>query len=267
MIRASLFAIVFLYLLASAQDGQDAYRRANELFNQQRYEQSLAAVEEALRQSPRMVPALTLKARLAMAANRYDVARQCLRQAVEIEPQNSRVQFLLGFCLYVENDFKNAQPVLLQSTRLAPDDAQAAFYLAMTFEALGRTEEAIAAYETTLKLTKTGGAALADPLVAYGRLLYTLGRYEESEKLIDRALIAETSSRDAHYEKGRLLMERRDYAKAIDQGKQALAALGEGTTDAQIHFLLARAYGKNGQKELSEFHLAKHRASPQSLRR
>jgi tetratricopeptide (TPR) repeat protein len=253
-------------LPAQQETAAAAYRKANAHFDRREFEQSLAAVEEALRLDPRFVPALTLKARLAMAANRYEIARECLERAVELEPQTAGVHFLLGFCRYVENDFKGALSPLERAAQLKPENGPTQFYLAMTLEALGRTDEAIAAYENTLKLEKSG-AALADPLVAYARLLFTQGRYGESEKLIDRALGVEPTSRDGYYEKGRLLMERREYTKAIEHGKKALSLAGEGTTDAQIHFLLARAYQRTGQNELAASHLAKHRAAPQSLRR
>ncbi len=244
-----------------------AYQKADSLFRDQKLEQSLAAVEEALRLNPRLVPALTLKARLAMAANRFDVAKACLQQAVEIEPNSAGNQFLLGFALYFENDFARALVPLEQAARLKPDDARTQFYLALTFEGLGRTGDAIAGYERALKLDRENGAQLADTLVAYARLLFMLGRYDESEKLIDRALDVEGDLRDAQYEKGLLRLERRDYEAAIKHGKKALELPGAGATERQIHYLLARAYAQAGRKELAEFHLAKFRAAPPTLRR
>jgi len=249
------------------QPALDLYQKAAALFQQQQYEQSLAALDEALKLNPRLVPALTLKARLAMAVNRFDIAKASLLQAVEIEPGVAGNHFLLGFCYYVDNDFKNALPPLERSKQLQPDDARTHFFLALTWEALARPDDAIASYEQSLKVEKNGGGILADTLVAYARLLFTLGRYGESEALIDRALTAAPDSRDAHYEKGRLLFERRAYAEAIRHGKKALEQPGAGTTERQIHFLLARAYAKSGQKELAEIHLAKFRAAPPTLRR
>jgi tetratricopeptide (TPR) repeat protein len=243
------------------------YQKAVALFQQQQYEQSLAALDEALKLNPRLVSALTLKARLAMAVNRFDVAKASLLQAVEIEPRVAYNHFLLGFCYYVDNDFKNALPPLERSRQLKPDDARTHFYLALTWEALARADDAIASYEQSLKLEKDRGAILADTLVAYARLLFTLGRYGESESLVDRALAAATGSRDAHYEKGRLLCARSAYAEAITHGKKALELPGASTTERQIHFLLARAYTKSGQKELAEKHLAKFRDAPPTLRR
>jgi Flp pilus assembly protein TadD len=64
-----------------------------------------------------------------------------------------------------------------------------------------------------------------------------------------------------------LRFERRDYASAIKHGRRALELPGVGTTERQIHYLLARAYGQAGQKELAEVHLTKFRAAQPTLRR
>jgi tetratricopeptide (TPR) repeat protein len=161
-----------------------------------------------------------------MAANRFDVATTCLQQAVEIEPNSASNQFLLGFAPYFENDFARALAALQRAARLKPDDARTQFYLALTLEGLGRAGDAIAGYERALKPDKENGAQLADTLVAYARLLFTLGRHDESEKLIDRALVVEGGSRDAHYEKGRLRFERRDYVGAIKGAATCSASSG-----------------------------------------
>jgi tetratricopeptide (TPR) repeat protein len=186
---------------------------------------------------------------------------------VEIEPGSAGNQFLLGFALYVENDFVRALEPLERAAKLQPGDARTEFYLALTLEGLGRSDDAIKAYERTLKLEKANSSQLADVLVAYARLLFTLGRFDESERLIDRALAIERDSRDSQYEKGRLRFERRDYAAAIQYGKKALELPGVGATERQIHYLLARAYKQTGQTELAEIHLAKFRAAPPTLRR
>lgn len=262
---------IFLSLLFGLDRGvwaqEDEYRKASALFQEQRYEAALAAVEEALRLEAKFAPALVLKARLALVANRFDVARGCLQQAVEIAPDAADNRFLLGFVLYLENDFVAALPALEKAASLKPDHFDTQFYLALTFEGLGRIADAISVYERGLKLRQGSQQQAADLLVAYGRLLFTLGCYDDSEKLIDRALSARPELRDAQYEKGRLRFERRDYAGAIKYGERALELPGAGTTERQLHYLLARAYGQTGQKELAEIHLAKFRAAPPSLRR
>jgi len=262
-----LFLALMFYLVAQDAPAVTAYQKAQALFQQQQLQPALAAVEEALKLQPDYAAALTLKARLALAAERYDVALACLTRAAALAPDDAATQFLLGFTRYVENDFKHALTALERARQLRPGDARTHFYLALTYEALAQTAEARAAYEQALKLEAPTSAAFADTAVAYARWLFTLGQLTESEKLIDRALQAESDSRDAHYEKGRLLFERHDYAAAAQHGERALTLSSVGTTDRQIHFLLAKAYAKTGQNELAAAHLAKFRALPAPLRR
>jgi tetratricopeptide (TPR) repeat protein len=259
--------MIGLALLLAAATAMDAYRTANALFQQKRFPEAIAAVDEALRLDSALVPALTLKAKLAMAFNRLAVARECLLRASQVQPDSAYVQFLLGFELYLENDFARAVAPLETARRLDPKDPRAVFYLAMTHEGLGQADEALGLYAEAVELETKQGKLQPDTLIAYARLLFTLGRYGESEKLVDRTLRLAPGSRDGHYEKGRLLFERGEVAGAIEHGEAALAASGVGTTDRQIHFLLGRAYLKAGQNERAEEHLAKFRASAPSLRR
>jgi tetratricopeptide (TPR) repeat protein len=86
-------------LALQEQSALALYQKAAALFQQRQYEQALAALDEALKLDPRLVPALTLKARLAMAVNRFDIAKASLSRAVDVEPGAAYNHFLLGFCL------------------------------------------------------------------------------------------------------------------------------------------------------------------------
>jgi tetratricopeptide (TPR) repeat protein len=111
------------------------------------------------------------------------------------------------------------------------------------------------------------GQPQVDTLVAYARLMYVLGEYEKSEELASAALKLDVNSRDVQYELGRLFYEKRDYPAAIAHGERALALPGVGTTDRQVHFLLARSHRKAGSTAKGEEHFQKFQASGASLRR
>lgn len=243
------------------------YERANQYFQQQRFAEAHAELSAALRENPDLVPALTLKAKLAMAFNRFDEARAALLRAAELQPDSAGVQFLLGFFYSVDNDFHKAVAALEIARKLNPTDPRTSFYLALSRDGLGQADAAAALYETTIQLEKTAGKSAPDVHVAYARLLFSLGRFEECGQQVTLALKLDPRSRDAHYEQGRLAYERGDFLQAVAEGQKALAIQGAGTLDRQIHFLLGRAYGKLGQKELSASHLAKFKASDASLRR
>lgn len=257
--------MISLALCLLAASSLADYQKANDLFAKRRFEEAGKTLELALAADPHLVPALTLKGKLAMALNHFDEARSAFAKAAELEPGSAYVQFLLGFFHYVDNDFRKALTPLQTAARLSPQDGRATFYLALTYEGLAQPDAAIGWYERTLVLEKDQPSA--DTFTAYGRLLFTLGRYAESRKRVERALQLAPGSRDARYELGRLLFEEGRFAEAAGEGERALALPGVGTLDRQIHFLLARAYRKTGEREKAEDHLAKFKASGVSLRR
>ena len=249
-----------VFLLASA--AMEQYQRANRFFEQKQFAEASAALDAALNQDPNLVPALTLRGKLAMGLNRFDVARESFERAVRLEPKSAYTQFLLGFFHYVDNDFKKALGPLQAALRLKPNDSRTQLYLALTFEGLAKPQDAVLHYEKALALESS-----PDAHVAYGRLLFTLGRFDDAQKQIERALSLDVKSRDGHYERGRLYFEAGRFAEAAAEGERAMSLPGIGTTDRQIHFLLGRAYRKLGKPGLAEQHLKAFRDSGVSLRR
>src|SRR3984957_2793190 len=159
-----------------ASPGYAAYQRANDLFVAKKLPEALAATEEALRLDPKLVPALTLKAKLAMAAYRLDVARQCLEQALTLDPRSPYAQFLYGLEAYLRNDLAQALPRFRKARELNPADPRAALYLGLTVESLGRTEEALSLYGEAVRLERAAGGLNSDTLLPGARLLLLLGR-------------------------------------------------------------------------------------------
>ncbi len=230
--------MILCLLLALAQShsnspGFPAYKRANELFVNKRMNEALAALEQALTKDERLVPALTLYAKIAMASNRYDLARNSLERALEADPKSADALFLYGFQFYLQNNLQDALPAFEKARQLNPKDSRATYYLGLTYESLGRLEEALPLY-------MAAGDAAA--YVSGTRLLNSMGRLDEAAKWIQKALQLEPGSRDAHFEAARLLLRGEAFSKSAKEAERALALAGGSITDAQIHFLLIRAY-------------------------
>jgi len=260
--------ILFGQALAKAGDpAQEAYFRANQLFIEGRLEQSLEATNQVLHLNSNFVPALTLRAKLSMAFNRLAEAGRDLTRAVELEPKSAYNQFMLGFYFYLENDFKRALEPLNRSAELDEGNSRTYFYLALTHEGLANVPMAIQLYEKAIALDREKKTQDLDTLIAFARLLFSLGKYEKCLSLVEQALSLDSKSRGAHYERGRLYLHAGDFKNAIQHGEQALVLQSPGTTDRQIHFLLVRAYARAGNQPRADEHLAKFEASAPSLRR
>ena len=220
------FTLLILFGQAVAKAGdpaQEAYFRANQLFIQGRLEQSLEAVNDALRLNPNFVPALTLRAKLSMAFNRLAEAGRDLTRAVELEPKSAYNQFMLGFYYYLENDFKRALEPLNRSAELDEANSRTYFYLALTHEGLANASMAIQLYEKAIALDREKKTPDLDTLIAFARLLFSLGQYEKCLSLVEQALSLDSKSRDAHYERGRLYLQAGDF-KTCHSGRRAGAS-------------------------------------------
>ncbi|MBY0505455.1 MAG: tetratricopeptide repeat protein [Bryobacteraceae bacterium] len=249
--------LTLLVLLWTVSPGQADYEKANRLFTAKQFEAAFTAVDESLRRDPNLVPALTLKAKLAMAVNRFDVARQCLEHALTVDPKAPYAQFLYGLEAYLTNDLKEALPRFRKARELAPKDARAALYLGLTTESTGRADEAMRLYREAVQLE---AVPQSDTWLPGARLLLLLGQLEECGTWLRRAVQLAPRSRDAHFELARLLLKQGDAGQSAGEGELALTLPGGATSDATVHYLLIRAWKQAGQSDRAAAHAAVMRA-------
>ena len=259
--------MIWLLALQLAVGPAQHYENAKQDFAQRKFTEADSEVNTALHQSPYMVPALVLKARMALFAHRPDVAKSCLITAITADPTSEEAQFYFGLYYYMQNDFKLAIAPLRTAQTLSPKSPLPVFYLAMTQEALGDATKALELYQQAESLSPEKSPQSASILVAYGRFLFAMGRYEDSIEKDRRAIEGDAESRDAHYELAKRLDQEGDFKDAALEGERALTLPVFGTSDAQIHFLLASLYFKLKQPELANAHLEKLQAAPQTTRR
>lgn len=237
------------------------YENAKQDFAQRKFTEADNEVNSALHDSPYMVSALVLKARLAAFAHRSDVEKHCLITAITADPTSEEAQFFLGVFYYTQNDFKLAISPLQTAQTLSPKSPLPVFYLAMTQQGLGDETKALELYQQAESLSLEKSALSAEILVAHGRFLLSLGRTQDSIEKNQRAIEIDPKSREAHYELAKGLDHQGDFKTAALEGEQALTLPELGTSDAQIHFLLANLYRKLNQPDLSQAHLEKFKAA------
>jgi tetratricopeptide (TPR) repeat protein len=247
-------------LAQSTSAGYPAYRKAAALFDKAQFQEALVELDRALALDPKLGPALTLKAKLAMSINRYDVARECLERALAVDPKSWYAQFLLGFLHYRQNQMPEAKAALEKARHLNPSDPRAALYLGLTQETLGRIPEARLLYQEAIRLEEASGKPQAEAWIVYARLLMVDGDLDGAGRLIGRALGIEPGSRDVHFESGRLQLKKGRPDEAAKEGEAALKLPGE-VADRQVHFLLVQAYQAAGREKDAARHADAIRAS------
>jgi tetratricopeptide (TPR) repeat protein len=259
--------MIWLLALQLTLSPAQHYENAKQDFAEHKFSEAVSEVDAALHESPYMVPALVLKARLATFAHRPDVAKSCLITAVTADPTSEEAQFFLGVFYYMQNDFNLAISPLQTAQTLSPRNPLPVFYLAMTYEATGDTSQALDLYQKAVSLSPEKSPQSASILVAYGRFLLVMGRAEESIENDRRAIDRDPESRDAHYELAKGLEHDGDFKNAALEGELALTLPALGTSDAQIHFLLATLYRKLNEPDLAKAHLEKFQAASQTTSR
>jgi tetratricopeptide (TPR) repeat protein len=241
--------------------GYKWYANANALFGAGKVKESEAAADEALRLDPKLLPALTLKARLAMAVRDHAASRKALLQAVEVAPSSWYAHFLLGFQYYLQSELQPALPALEEARRLNPKESQPVLYLGLVNESLGNTEKAIAYYRQAIAMEEKAGKLQAETLLTLARVLLLVNGLDECAALLDRAAKVEPDLRDVHYERARLLLKKGDAAGAAAAGEKALSLPAAGVGEGQIRYVLVRAYGLSGDEKRAAEHAAVLRSS------
>lgn len=247
--------------------GYARYQEANTLFVAGKFPECMNALDAALLLDGKLVPALTLRAKLAMAIDRYDVARESLERAIAADPSSWYAQFLYGFQFYKQNQLPEAMQWLEKAGRLNPRDARTRLYLGLAQESLGQTEVALQYYREAIRLGEASGKLETDMLLSYSRLLLLLGDFEQSGRLIERALKLDARSRDPRFEAARRLLKKGDAAGAAREGEIALGLHAGDVTDRQVHFLLIRAYQASDREDEATRHAVALREMEQRERK
>ena len=256
--------MIWLLALQLAVGPVQHYENAKQDFALRKFDEAVSEVNAALHESPYMVPALVLKARLAAFAHRPDVAKSCLITAITADPTSEEAQFFLGVFFYTQNDFKLALSPLQKAQSLSPKSPMPVFYLAMTHEAMADATQASDLYQQAENLSPDKSPQSAEILVAYGRFLLTQGRTQDGIEKVRRAIQVDPESREAHYELAKELDEEGDFKNAALEAERALTLPELSIRDAQIHFLLARLYRDLKQPDLAKAHLEKFQAAHQA---
>jgi tetratricopeptide (TPR) repeat protein len=173
----------------------------------------------------------------------YGAAGQWLARSVEINPNNATAQYFLGRAKYNEKRFGEAAGSFTECLKLDPKNVKAADNLGLSYEQLGKTEEALEAYRRAIALDTAVPRTNPGPYLNLGTLLVENNRPGEAEPYLAQAVqIAPADSR-GYGELGKAFLQLNRLAEAQSQLERAVALVPE---NAPTHFLLAQVYRKRG---------------------
>lgn len=129
-----------------------------------KYDASEAQFNKVLQLDPDNAGAMNyLGYMLAYRSIRLDEAQRLVAKALEIEPDNGAYLDSLGWVYYQEGKFQEAEGPLLRASERMGDDPTVHDHLGDLYLKLGKTKEAIAQWQASLRRYQAGAPADNDP--------------------------------------------------------------------------------------------------------
>lgn len=247
------------YLLALA----NAQRAAGNLG------EAKARAQQAHKAAPKDVSALVLQAELALQDNDAAAAKGLIEQALALAPQAADALRIFAEVLQALGNNEDAIavleraaeaaedqiPLLIRRAQLLPDAlgldaliklsrrytdrAEVFFALSDMLAKAGNLQDAISAAQRAVKLAgETGAELLAQMHQHVGQLLKQAGNLDQSLHHLEEAIRLAPYLLQAHIERGRVFLARRQQNKALEAFRQAAASAPK---DAAPHYEAALA--------------------------
>lgn len=208
---------------------------------QNRLTEAVAAMKQAISLEPRVETNYDHLAQILIEQQHYPDAYEAVKQALVAAPDSALAFKLKG---HVESEmglFKLALESYTRAVKLNPSDPDVLLGLGLVQQKLFKPAEAAATFEKGIARFPTNPQFCQ----AYGRMLLGPGARRDTAQeshavsLLEKALALDNSLPEAHFELGRLMLER---DRAIDALPHLEAAAKLDPRSSKIHLSLANAY-------------------------
>jgi len=173
--------------------------------------------------------------------NQYDEAMAQYRKAVELDPENAAAWSSLAFGLTRAGKLEDGIEAYRKSLAASPANALAEGNLAAALLETGRSEEAVGHIRKALELDPD----FADAHNMLGIVLARAGRLDDGVAHLEKAVTLNPDSLEYRFNLGRVLAARHSFAQAIPHLEKA-AELSQGQEPQSLE-LLAAMYSEVGR--------------------
>lgn len=195
-------------------------QRAELLADLGRYEDAAEELTGALTEEPENVPALTLLARVLLAAEKPKQAVEPADRAIAAEPTNLSAIAVRGLVLAELNRTSEAAAMAEQLLRLGPDEAAAQIMAAVILVDVRNGQVALDAAWRGVQLAPEDPEAHA----VLGLVAFRLGLLDLAERAYREALRLDPELAGAQHDLGLIRFEQRRYAEGMSHLIGAAAA-------------------------------------------
>lgn len=165
--------VLLLILCQASFAAVDAYRAGVALFEQQRYEEALPLLKQAVKETPQSAVAWKALGAAYAAQARYEEAASAFERACTLDANLADACYFWGRALYALDRFTPSLQALEAALAVDPQPGRVHEALGQTHEALGHASEAEAEFRQAVRSSPRYG-------IAYGRFLVRQGRTEEA---------------------------------------------------------------------------------------
>jgi tetratricopeptide (TPR) repeat protein len=250
MIRA-ITALCLLTLTSFALNSIDSLRQALNLFNGGKYQESFDLVSQYLQQAPASPTAYKLLGMDQYMLGHPHEALASVTHAVELAPNDADALYYLGRLYFSTDNIPAALQTFQKTIALDPTSVRTYNYLGQTYEGLGRRADAEKAYLRAIELNKDQEKKSEWPDYNLAVLYLDDGRTADSIAAFRRALQINPLFPEAKIKLAGALSKEQPVPESFELLRQVL---GADPRNAQGHYRLALLLAKSGKSEEAREH-------------
>src|SRR6266702_1330841 len=188
--------------------------KGSDLSKAKRYEQALAAYEQAIRLCPHDANTYNLKGNMLRELKRYEEALAAYEQAIQLDPKLATAYNTKGSILVMLNRYEGALTAFEQALQLDPNLIAAYNLRKKILDVRKGLGEVLAPIQRNQRL--------AAAYCTKGRQLCNLNRYQEALTITEQAIRLNPHNASIYNLKGDVLNNLKRYQQALDAYEQAI---------------------------------------------
>lgn len=164
--------------------GEKDFKRGNEWFAQEKYEESAKSYQEAVNKEPNEPIYYNNLGIVLIKLERFDEAIEFYKKMLEIQPESYSANKRIGELYGLKKEYREALPYFSKAVELSPNDPEAFYNLGACLMNTGANTKALEAFSKTVEIKP-------DHSLAYyqvGMIFVNQNRKEEAIKNLEKFL-------------------------------------------------------------------------------
>jgi tetratricopeptide (TPR) repeat protein len=161
-------------------------------------------------------------------------ALELFQRLLQKHPNDALLNYAVGAVYFLQNKYTEAEASLKKSLTAQPEQIAAAYYLALTYDAVGDDDRAIPVFRDLIK----NNPEHVPSYVKLGGILVRQHQYEEAERDLERAVSLDPNSVEGHYQLGLVLRRLGKAAESETQFAESHRLESEQSAQRDLHLRL-----------------------------